>query len=400
MENIRRGMSNRIEIVSHEKRQAKVKMFLPVEPVAGIRMGDASASGDTIRDIQREESAVQLGQVAQAANPVIETVLFSTRDQLQPVESDYIYPVFRALSAAVIPGYWLDYSSPGVLEASAPMLVGQTVYKNHDFLDVEQWLGVVTGSTWDAAGQSSNGVPGINVEMKIDWKMNPRIARGLLMQPPAIHSASVTVMFEYDYSHPALAEAGRFWESLGEQHDGETVRLMVTKILGYWEISLVFQGADQLAKQLVVSQQVEEGRTGSKASQFSEEVRNALGLSPAGNSEMGAEVLEAIHALASSARVGDELVARARAEALRVARLAEGTEDSDDAPLPIAQMINSATPEQLERITQYYSERAARRFPHTCQSCGATSYVVRSSIEPPLNGERGAVDSRVAESLH
>jgi hypothetical protein len=259
-------------------------------------------------------------------------------------------------------------------------------------------------------------VPGINVEMKIDWKMNPRIARGLLMQPPAIHSASVTVMFEYDYSHPALAEAGRFWESLGEQYDGETVRLLVTKIVGYWEISLVFQGADQLAKQLgqlgqlVVAQHTEgmrpvtalDASQKSEASmQFTEELRSALGLS-AGESVGPSEdeILKAVRALSDSAKAGEELIGRARAEALRVARLAEGIESSEEAALPIAQMINSATPEQLESITQYYTERASRRFPHTCQSCGAMSQVVRSSIEPPLVAERGAVESRVGDGLH
>src|SRR5690606_29131701 len=95
------------------------------------------------------------------------------------------------------------------------------------------------------------GVPGINATYKIDALMNPRIARGLLMKPPAIHSTSMTVLFKFEYSHPDIATENRwrFFDLLGEEVDGEIVRLVVTEILEYWEASLVFQGADRLAKQ-------------------------------------------------------------------------------------------------------------------------------------------------------
>ena len=76
------------------------------------------------------------------------------------------------------------------------------------------------------------------------------LVRGVAMEPPAIHSASVTVLFEFDFSHPDLVEEGRFWQLLGEEVEGEIVRLIVTTILGYWEISLVFQGAQEENKQL------------------------------------------------------------------------------------------------------------------------------------------------------
>src|SRR6266436_2141291 len=238
-------MKKRVEIISQEQRRAKVTMLLPI-------VGGQWVGGEAVKEFGLPAGGEHFdsAQGLRAAGGE----QFDSVQALKPVESDYIYPVFRALSASVIPGYWLDYSLPGVLEESASMLQGQTVYKNHDFMDVEQWVGVVNRSFWDPAGEHSGNVPGINVEMKIDWRMNPRIARGLLMQPPAIHSASVTVLFEYDYSHAQLAEEGKFWEAIGEEVNGELVRLLVTKILGYWEISLVFQGADQLAKQLPDSQ--------------------------------------------------------------------------------------------------------------------------------------------------
>jgi hypothetical protein len=106
----------------------------------------------------------------------------------------------------------------------------------------------VSNVAWDETGDQFGGVPGINAEYKIDALMNPRIARGLLMDPPAIHSTSMTVLFEFEFSHPDLVEQGRFWQLLGDEVEGSIVRLIVTKIQEYWEASLVFPGADRFAK--------------------------------------------------------------------------------------------------------------------------------------------------------
>ncbi len=57
------------------------------------------------------------------------------------------------------------------------------------------------------------------------------------------------MLFEFDFSHPDLVEQGRFWQLLGEEVEGQIVRLIVTVILGFWEISLVFQGAQEENKQ-------------------------------------------------------------------------------------------------------------------------------------------------------
>src|SRR5258708_33975748 len=130
-------MKNRIEIISQEQRRAKVTMLLPIVGSQWVG-GEAAkefgglASGEHVDGAQGLRAADGLG--------------FDSVQALKPVAGDYIYPVFRALSASVIPGYWLDYSRPGVLEESASMLQGQTVYKNHAFMDFEQWFGVVNRS--------------------------------------------------------------------------------------------------------------------------------------------------------------------------------------------------------------------------------------------------------------
>jgi hypothetical protein len=392
-------MKNRIQIISNSSRLAKVEMLVPFSMVRDENERGAASF-----------SSAEMDRFSQPAEAVGDSA-FQSIDELRPVESDYIYPTFRALSASVIPGYWLDYTAPSVLESSTALLHGQTVYKNHDFMDVEHWVGVVNRSYWDSAGDRSGGVPGINVEMKIDWKMNPRIARGLLMQPPAIHSASVTVLFEFDYSHAELAEQGRFWDMLGEELDGEMVRVLVTKILGYWEISLVFQGADQRAKQLSgfeseadqasLSTGREVGQSHVRLEQKPDlppQLIEALGLSTGEEVDLNTEVVTAaINKLKESARVGDGLLATARAEALRLARLTE-PDDVNEPGLPIEQLINSATTDELISVTRLYAERAARKFPHTCQNCGTQSQVVRSSIEKPE--QRGEACRGIADSLH
>jgi hypothetical protein len=378
-------MNKQVQIISHSKQQARATLVLPLAPMQAV--SEQNAGG-----------VVQLATNPSGKDePVGRKGEFGSLDDLMPRDGDYVYPVFRALSASVIPGYWLDYSRPGVLEASTPMLNGQTVYKNHAFRDVEQWLGAVNNATWDADGAQTGGVPGINVEMKLDWRMNPRIARGLLMRPPAIHSASVTVLFEYVYSHQELADQKRFWDLLGEEVDGETVRLIVTKILGYWEISLVFQGADQLAKQMSAEQMTNELKEETTL-KITPELLARLGLD-ADKHDLATdeELFLAVNRLATAADEGRAMVENLRAETIRLARLAEGVEGT--LAEPIEELFETANVKQLETMKRLYEERVAKRFPHTCQSCGEASSTVRSSVEV-LGEELSPVTSGVAESLH
>jgi hypothetical protein len=381
-------MSNHVQIVSHSKQQARATLVLPLAPMeTGVEPNEGGI-------VQHAGRVVQLSS---NDAPVHHKGEFDSLEDLLPREGDYVYPVFRALSAAVIPGYWLDYSRPGVLEASTQMLNGQTVYKNHAFRDVEQWLGAVNSATWDAEGAQTGGVPGINVELKLDWRMNPRIARGLLMRPPAIHSASVTVLFEYVYSHQDLADQKRFWDLLGEEVDGEVVRLIVTKILGHWEISLVFQGADQLAKQMSAEQVMNEPEK-EMTLKLAPELLARLGIENGEYDSVSAEeMFLAVNRLATAADEGRAMAESLRSETLRLARLSEGVDGS--LAEPIEELFKTANVKQLATMKRLYEERVAKRFPHTCQSCGEASSTVRSSVEV-WDEEFGLVMSGVAESLH
>lgn len=169
------------------------------------------------------------------------------------VESDdrYIYPIFRGLSQVIVRKKYdpIDFTRPGVLESAIHLLVGQTVYTNH-WSYVDNQVGVVVKAFWDK-GYTVDGVkvpPGINIQLKIDAKNNPKLADSLTMDPPSIHSNSVTVSFNWVQSHPSMSY-GDFRDKVGTfDEKGELIRRIVTKINTFSETSLVSHGADPFAK--------------------------------------------------------------------------------------------------------------------------------------------------------
>jgi hypothetical protein len=407
----------RILILSHSKRQASVNFQLAMSGIFGVNpspvMADimVAAASEKFADEQAVRSFFDTNVKVEAdRGPKFETV-----EDITPKDTDYIYPLFRALSAVIIPGYWVEFPAD-VLKASVPLLEGQTVYPNHDNEKIEGWLGAVNQSLWDQAGQFSEGVPGINAELKIDWKVNPLIARGLLMTPPAIHSVSVTVVFTYDYSHPELEKERKFWDLLGEEVEGSIVRLVANKIEAYHEISLVTQGADRLAKRGVDidSDDDEFSATQSNSAstttapppstiptpvttvsaavdkpkekpvvKLTAEQKKKLGLEAiTGDDVDEGIVLGAVESLSARAEAGDTLLDGARAEALRVATLAEAGTDGT-LPAPIATIIAKAGASELPGLTQMYAEKAEAKFKPTCQACGSTNVSGRSSVETP-----------------
>ncbi|HOM78419.1 MAG TPA: hypothetical protein PLT50_04425, partial [bacterium] len=161
-------------------------------------------------------------------------------------DTDIAKPVFRALSEVIVNPKWnpTDFSEGGVLKASMAMLLGQTVYRNHEAI-VGNELGSVSKVSWQESYTSSGiKVPsGINMELSIDGKTFPSIVRAISMTPPAIHSNSVTVSFKWEKSHSL--EDTEFFSKLGTYGaDGKLVRKVVSEILGYHETSLVPHGAD------------------------------------------------------------------------------------------------------------------------------------------------------------
>lgn len=191
-------------------------------------------------------------------------------EDLNPEEADFINPVFRMLSEVIVGKNYrpIDFSKEGVLKKSMKMLLGQTINIDHE-IAVGNAIGAVSEVYWQEAYKTKSGVEvpaGINAVLKIDGKSNPRIARGIMMNPPSIHSNSVTVRFKWAPSH-TFEDMGRFWDLLGTYDDkGEMYRLVVTEILNYSETSIVSHGADPYAQKIKENGEIENPEYASRQS--------------------------------------------------------------------------------------------------------------------------------------
>jgi len=167
-----------------------------------------------------------------------------------PQEGDFIYPVFRLLSEVTVNKTFspVDFSEATVLKDSMSLLKGQTVYTEHEQL-VGNHIGTIKEPFWQEA-YTINGVKvpaGINAVLMVDAKSNPKIARGMLQDPPAIHSVSVSVMYKWKKSHDM--ENDEFYEKLGTfDNKGQMIRKIASNIILYSELSLVPHGADPYAQ--------------------------------------------------------------------------------------------------------------------------------------------------------
>ena len=360
-------------------------------------------------EVGKETESLGAGIASQyGAQPA--RIEFDTVDELLPKPEDYYHKDYRAISATHAPCYGLDFSKPGVLEKATGMLKGQTVYKDHYFYSVDGWVGVVSESSWDGKDEAGAGVPGINARLKLDSKKDPMLVRGVAMEPPAIHSCSVTVLFEFDFSHPDLVEEGRFWHLLGEEVEGHIVRLIVTLIIGFWEISLVFQGAQEENKQIPGSPSVpydvevadtdaglkrgqrDKERMGAVSPEQTREERTtvklnagrktALGITAEGEDFPDEQVLAIVDGLVSQAAAGRVLRDARRAECLRLATLAEcGNKEGAQLDPALAKLIGGAEGDDLEGLIKLYDSKAAAQFTATCPKCHTTGITMRSSVE-------------------
>jgi len=173
-------------------------------------------------------------------------------EDITPQDADFIEPVYRMLSECIVGSYYpTDFSRNNVLRDSMSLLIGQTVNCDHE-TEVGNAIGAVRTTAWQEAYKIGDlDVPaGINGYLKIDAKSNPRLARGIMMDPPSIHSNSVTVKFTWEPSHPNM-DINEFYNKMGSYDaDGNLICRVATKIISYMETSLVSAGADPFAKQI------------------------------------------------------------------------------------------------------------------------------------------------------
>ena len=195
-------------------------------------------------------------------------------------KDEFIEPVFRLLSACIVSKNFSPTEFPEeVLKASIPLLIGQTVNCDHA-TDIGNAIGSVVDAFWQESYTTKDGhnIPaGINGVLKIDAKANPRIARGINMDPPSIHSNSVTVQFEWRPSH-SFDHPYEFWDKIGTyDENGEMIRRIVTRIISYKETSLVSHGADPYAQIIKNGKEiVNPGYASAVYNSFSEQVKEKV----------------------------------------------------------------------------------------------------------------------------
>ena len=156
------------------------------------------------------------------------------------------------LSNVTVHPTWNPIHFPtSVLKAGMYKMVGQSINIDHE-MAVGNSIGAVKSVEWQNS-YTANGVKvpaGFNAVLKIDGKANPRIARGIMMDPPSVHSNSVTVNFAWKKSHPKMDDQD-FFSKLGSFDDkGKLVQKIATEIKAFHETSLVSHGADPFAQRV------------------------------------------------------------------------------------------------------------------------------------------------------
>ncbi|MEQ8822637.1 MAG: hypothetical protein RLY93_20565 [Sumerlaeia bacterium] len=155
---------------------------------------------------------------------------------------------WRILSADHITDYFIDFShnDGAALREYAEKVKGTGVYFNHSH-DVRHWLGVVAESWWDDEGGGIPGINGIYRLSRAKAEEEGRLIEGIDMG--AVNRTSLGIVFEFVPSHDFEDERD-FWMHLGEEINGETVRMLVTKVLETPETSIVQAGSDRGARRV------------------------------------------------------------------------------------------------------------------------------------------------------
>jgi len=354
-------------------------------------------------------------------------------EDLVPKDSDYIDIPFRSLSAKYLgeQGYHLDFSKKDILKNSIPLIMTPEfgglrskpikAQRNHSYA-IEDTLGSVPTAWWDNSKKEFSA-PGINVAARIDWKMYPKEARKLLSTPPLIDSVSWSFMFNYEQSHPDM-KWWQFMDLLGHEVDGETVRLVVTEILEYYHLGLVWNGGDNEATQTTATPaesnlsfapevdtpeelpvpysnlqvQLENNKPKLNPSHKEETMefiikdlskfQDLLGLDKV---ESEGDLLSAVQGLSEAveelrteqkelkpnAELGKTYLADTRAEVLRLAKVVHDGELEKTRE----DLILNANLETLKMLETDYQSQEAKLFPNVCQDCGSSNIKLRSSRE-------------------
>lgn len=350
----------------------------------------------------------------------------ATTNELTPKESDYVRFKFRAISARYLgeEGYYLDFSRPGVLQASMPLMLPLSAggtrrvhlkfHRNHS-RRIEDVIGLVESNEWGEVTEKQSA-PGINIEVPIDIMLGPLEVRRLLSNPPLVDSVSISFYGKFEKSHADLDD-WQFREMLGREVDGEIVRLIVTQIDGYDHVGLVYEGADDEADKLEEKETAPHKGAGLQTDkpagvtmEFKLDAKILASLCAALGVETlasPAELLEALEMLAeSNADLQKKLAGfKARAEAFD-AMLKTRRDDLKtligkvDASPAMLKVVEIADLETLAELEKEYSAKLEAKFPLKCEKCGHTGAQRRSSVEEIPQGPNSKEQENNAASIN
>ena len=212
-----------------------------------VRVGPA---GDGVRDAIRKAAQQRfLAGPGTLPAPSVEGVAGRTSAVLDP--ATFVYACVRMISADVVPGYWVDYTNPAVLQDAVERKLFDRlpVFSMHD-ARAENWLGFVgDGAAWDQTLMGEQQVPGVTAEVAIVPGASARawtVAHGVMAG--SLTRWSLGFMVEMEPSHPEMEEQ-EFLGALGfEGPDGRPVLWNAQRLQYCKELSLVDDGAVESAR--------------------------------------------------------------------------------------------------------------------------------------------------------
>lgn len=358
-----------------------------------------------------------------------------------------IVRTYRALSATLLPGIFIDFGAKDgkVLKNAMKHFkqhpTGQNlgVFKDHN-KSVDAWLGRVLNSYWDEGNASYPA--GVNSVLEFDRAaIGKTIERGLVTG--GLNSVSVTIDFEWTPSHPDM-DNWEFFTKLGEEIDGETVRIVATKVHGIYEISLVWEGADPFAKEVLAASALSSGVQGTnvkealtakdgnreteansaleaKEDQMNEILQSfcsKLGLTYEQEPENEAlqndllakldAINESVNQLSAESKAKEDRVAALQAELDAAKKIVDATMSqtleklainakltmgSEEAAAPVLKLAAKSNLEDLSALADEYEKRAEQLHPLRCQDCGCTKVSRQTSAYTKPNvGVASSVD--------
>lgn len=322
-------------------------------------------------------------------------------------QSDFSPVPFRAISARYLGpfGYYLDFSRDGgkALKESIPLMLPVSAggeahtwlkfHANHQER-IEARIGYIAAAEWAKADKQFSA-PGINVTVMIHNELGARELTQLQTNPPLLDSVSLSFWMEWEQSHPDM-DINEFWYMLGSEVEGDTVRIIVTKILDYAHLALVTEGADEEADRILVSNQNLSINTEvtemDKLTFEAPQLKGLAGLLGVDAINTFQDLEHGITALISEGAANKLLAEKYQAALDKKRADLKAAIGKVDAESSLINLVEKMDWDSVDLLQTEYEAKLDAKFKNVCQKCGSTEVARRSSLEvnPVAGGEEPA----------